>query len=156
MKLAAPLIVDGLVELLPQRPSWAAAGDRAAVFVSDGPAVRADDTREWCTVGYVAETTDAALSFEAVPDAQGSSREAGAVVSGLVVAGDDIAAARQRTAVLLQEWADLLHRDRTLGGRLLAGSEAHLSADVALGQSRGGGGLATTLVVVNYRAVTYG
>ena len=118
--LAAPLVIAAHVEHLPNLPGW------GGVAVFDGAAVTRGDTREWVTVGYVPDA-DSSLSFEAVPTAQNTTTETGTVDCQLVVAADDIAAARARALGLIAAWSQWLVTDRTLRGssgeaRLLPGS----------------------------------
>lgn len=155
-KLAAPLIIAAHLGKLPTLPAWQAVnGTRDAVVIGDGPLLRADDPAEWLSVGYVSTGGGApATTFEAVTDAQGSTRDAGSVSSELVVAAADVPTARARTFALLQEWQQWLSTDRTIGGAVTSG-EAHLLVDVALDVTRGGG-RAISVVTVTYRATTYG
>jgi hypothetical protein len=72
----------------------------------------------------------------------------------VLVAGDDVTAARARIFDLLADWSAWLVADRTLGGRLLP-SEVHLSADVTLATTRTGA-TAAAVVTITYTATTYG
>lgn len=148
-KLAAPGILAAHVTNLPTLDGW------DTVAVSEGAALRQDDVREYLTLGYVAGSTDPAVSLEPVSPAQGQTREAGSIVSQLVVAAADVAAARTRTFDLLTAWVAWLASDRTIGGAVLANSDAHLVADVALATTRSGA-TANALVTITYTAVTYG
>lgn len=154
-KLAAPLIIAAHLVKLPTLPAFAANGTRDAVVVGDGPLLRDDDPAEWLTLGYVSTSASGpATSFEAVTDAQGSTRDAGSFTSELLVAAGDMPAARARTFALLQEWQQWLGTDRTLGGAVTSG-EAHLRVDVTL-DTTPGGARTISLVTVTYRATTYG
>jgi predicted deacylase len=153
--LAAPLIIAAHVAKLPTLPGWVASGNRPAVAVYEGAALRRDAIREWCTVGFVAGQADPALSFEAIATAQNTTREAGSIVCQLVTAADDVATARTRVFELLAPWLGWITLDRTLGGKLTAGSEIHLAVDVALATTRAGA-TANALVTITYTALTYG
>jgi hypothetical protein len=156
MKLAAPAIIAAHVATLPTLTSWAAADGRPAVSVYEGAALRRDDVREWVTVGFVAGVTEPTVQFEPVPAAQGQqNREAGTVLSQLVTAQADVPTARDRVFALLADWVGWLGGDRTLGGSLQQGSQAHLLADVTLATTRAGA-TASAVVTVTYTAVTYG
>lgn len=150
MKLAAPLIIAAHVTGLPTLDGW------AGLAVYEGAAPRRDDVREYLTLGYVGGTDEPAVTFEAVPTAQGQNREAGTITSQLIVAGPDVAAARGRTFDLIAAWSQWLVVDRTLGGVLSGGSEAHLGADVAIPTTTRSGATTNALVTITYRAVTYG
>jgi hypothetical protein len=153
--LAAPRVIAAHAAALPTLPGWAADGDRPAVAVYEGAALRRDDVREYVTLGYVAGVDDPAVSLEPVPTAQGQNRERGTVVCQLIVAAADVPAARTRTFDLIGAWSGWLVTDRTLGGTLMHGSETHLAADVALATTRAGA-TANALVTITYTAVTYG
>ena len=152
-KLAAPLIIAAHAAKLPTLTPWQPTGNRAAVVIAEGPVSRRDDVPEWLSLGYVSNA-DAATSFEAVSDAQGSTRDAGSITSQLVVAAADVPTARARTFELLEAWQQWLHTDRTLAGAVTQ-FDGHLLADVAFDTTRGGGRAITT-VSVSYRAITYG
>jgi hypothetical protein len=148
-RLAAPLIRAAHAAKLPTLTGW------GGVAVYEGAALRRDDVREWATIGYVAGDTGPAITLEPVPTAQGAqNRETGTITSQVLVAGDDVTAARARIFDLLADWAAWLVADRTLGGRLLP-SEVHLSADVALATTRAGA-TAAAVVTITYTATTYG
>lgn len=162
MKLAAPLIIAAHVQRLPSLPAWAAVdGGRPGVAVYEGAALRRDDVREWITVGFVAGAAEPTISLEPVPAAQGAqNREAGTIVSQLVVAAADVATARGRVFDLIGEWTAWLIGDRTLAddagnGRLLGNSDVHVRADVTLATTRNGA-TGNALVTVTYSAATYG
>lgn len=152
--LAAPAIIAAHATKLPTLAGWGAAGARPAVAVFEGAAVRRDDVREWLTIGYVADADDPTVSLEPVPDAQGQTREAGTIVSQLIVGGADVATARARVFELVAPWAAWLVADRTLGGALLPNSQTRLTADVALATTRAGA-TGNALVTVTYTATTY-
>ncbi len=154
-RYAAPLIIAAHVATLPTLPGWGADGERRAVPVYEGAALRRDDVDEYVTVGYVAGLDDPQVASEVVPRADGTTADVGQVVCQLVTAQGDVAAARARVFDLVEPWSDWLLRDRTLGGVLLPQSTAHLLLDVALATTRSGA-TANALVTVQYRATTYG
>ena len=154
-KLAAPLILAAHAEVLPTLAGWGAAEGRPAVLVIEGAPLRRDDPREYLTLGYVPDADAATVAFEPVPNAQAQSREAGTIVSQLVSAQADVATARDRVGVLVGSWVGWLAGDRTLGGRVLPGSEVHVAVDLALVTTRSGA-TATAIVTITYTAVTYG
>jgi hypothetical protein len=154
MKLAAPLVIAAHMETLPTLPGW----DTVAVF--EGAFTRRDDIPRWATVGYVPNADGPAVHAEPVPDGQGQNHEEGTVACSMVVTGADVPAARAASFDLLAAWGQWLATDRTLTGaggqaRLLAGSTAHLIADLALTTTRAGG-TASALVMITYTARTYG
>lgn len=154
MRLAAPLVIAAHVETLPTLPGW----DTVNVF--EGAFTRSDDMPRWATVGYVPKADGPAVHFEPVSDGQGQNHEEGTIACSLIVTGADVPAVRTSSTDLLAAWAQWLATDRTMTGaggqaRLLAGSAAHLIADVALTTTRAGG-TASALVTITYTARTYG
>jgi hypothetical protein len=147
--LAAPLILAAHAATLPTLPGW------DGVRVYEGAVMRRDDLQEWVSVGFVADQDSPTISLEPVPNAQGENREAGEVVCQLLTARRDVPTARARVFELLAPWAAWLVADRTLGGVLLAGSELHLRASVALATTRNGA-TGDALVTITYSATTYG
>jgi hypothetical protein len=151
--LSAPRIIAAHVATLPTLPGW------QQVPVYEGAALRRDDVREWCTVGHVAGTDDATVSFEPGPTSQGQTRETGTITSQIVVAAADAATARARVFDLVAAWAAWLSTDRTLHigdePQLLTGSDLRLAADVALATTRAGA-TAGAVVTITYTAITYG
>jgi hypothetical protein len=155
VKLAAPLILAAHASTLPTLDGWGADGDRPAVAVYEGAALRRDDVDQYVTVGYVAGADGPTLALEPVPSGQGQTREAGTVACQLIVGGPDVPTARARVFDLLEPWAQWLATDRTLGGVLLSSTDLHLSADVALATTRAGA-TANAVVTITYAATTYG
>jgi hypothetical protein len=153
VKLAAPLILAAHAAILPTLPGW----DRVAVY--EGAAIAADDVPEWVTLGYVAGSDGPAVSLEPVPARQSQTREGGTISCQLIVAADDVPAARARVFDLLTAWSAWLAADRTLaaGGQavLLSTSDLHLAIDVVLATTRAGA-TANAVVTITYEATTYG
>lgn len=154
-RLAAPLILAAHVAKLPTLSRWGTVDGRPAVAVYEGAALRRDDVREYVTLGHVAGGDDPTVSFEPVPNAQNQLREAGTIVSQLIVGAADVATARDRVTALLEPWVGWLGDDRTLGGRLLPGSMLSTTIDLALATVTRGA-TANALVTITYTATTYG
>jgi len=156
--LAAPLIIAAHLATLPTLDGWSADDPtgRPAVQVFDGPRLDRGDMRRWCTVGFVPGADGPAVHLEPETNGQRQNLEVGSVDCSLVVAAADVPTARTAVFDLLAAWSQWLSTDRTLTGRLLAGSTTTLGGvDVALATTRAGG-TASAVVTVTYQARTYG
>lgn len=148
--LALGQVIAGHLATLPTLTGW------SGVTVVDGPLLRGDGPNRYLTLGFVADDPSPFSSFVPVAEAQGDLRESGEFASLLVVGADSVAAARDAALLLLGAWASWLTRDRTLGGKVLGDSEAHLSVDLTAAINRQSGGIARARVAVTYTAHTYG
>jgi hypothetical protein len=148
--LAVSRIVAAHAAALPTLPGW------SGVTVVDGPLLRGDGPNRYVTLGYVAGEDTPVASFTPLPSPDGNLHESGEVASLLVVGGDTMPAARDAALTLLGAWAGWLTADRTMAGRVIGDSEAHLSVDLSLAFDRQNRGIARARVVVTYTAHTYG